>query len=31
MIEKIMVIEPAGKLNTGDVGGDMTVEKPEWI
>ena len=27
----IMLIEPAGTLNTGDAGGDMTVAAPEWI
>ncbi len=27
----IMMIEPAGTLNTGDVGGDLTVEELEWI
>jgi mannose-6-phosphate isomerase-like protein (cupin superfamily) len=27
----IMVIEPAGTLNTGDAGGDMTVEEVPWI
>jgi mannose-6-phosphate isomerase-like protein (cupin superfamily) len=27
----IMVIEPAGTLNTGDAGGDMTVDAVEWI
>jgi len=28
---KIMTIEPAGTVNTGDAGGDMTVEKLHWI
>jgi len=28
---KIMVIEPAGTVNTGDAGGDMTVEELPWI
>jgi mannose-6-phosphate isomerase-like protein (cupin superfamily) len=28
---KLMVIEPAGTLNTGDAGGDMTVEEIPWI
>jgi mannose-6-phosphate isomerase-like protein (cupin superfamily) len=27
----IMLIEPAGTPNTGDVGGDRTVDSPEWI
>ena len=27
----IMMIEPAGTLNTGDAGGDRTVSDPEWI
>ena len=27
----IMLIEPAGTPNTGDVGGNRTVEEPEWI
>jgi mannose-6-phosphate isomerase-like protein (cupin superfamily) len=27
----IMLIEPAGTLNTGDAGGERTVEKPDWI
>jgi mannose-6-phosphate isomerase-like protein (cupin superfamily) len=27
----IMMIEPAGTLNTGDAGGERTVEEPEWI
>jgi len=28
---EIVMIEPAGTLNTGDVGGDLTVEAPPWI
>ena len=28
---KIMVVEPAGTVNTGDAGGDMTVEQLPWI
>ena len=28
---KIMIIEPAGTVNTGDAGGDMTVEELHWI
>ena len=27
----ILMIEPAGTLNTGDAGGEHTVEKPDWI
>lgn len=27
----IMMIEPKGTLNTGDVTDDRTVEEPEWI
>jgi len=27
----ILMIEPAGTLNTGDAGGDLTVEEVEWI
>ena len=27
----IMVIEPAGTVNTGDAGGDMTVAEVPWI
>jgi mannose-6-phosphate isomerase-like protein (cupin superfamily) len=26
-----MLLEPAGTPNTGDTGGDRTVENPEWI
>jgi mannose-6-phosphate isomerase-like protein (cupin superfamily) len=26
-----MLLEPAGTPNTGDAGGDRTVEKPDWI
>ena len=28
---KVMVIEPAGTLNTGDAGGDRIVETLHWI
>ena len=28
---KIMVVEPAGTVNTGNAGGDMTKEKLDWI
>jgi len=28
---RIMVIEPAGTINTGDSGGDMTKDELEWI
>jgi mannose-6-phosphate isomerase-like protein (cupin superfamily) len=28
---QILMIEPAGTLNTGDTGGDRTVERTEWI
>ena len=27
----ILMIEPKGTLNTGDVGGERTVDEPEWI
>ncbi len=27
----ILMVEPAGTLNTGDVRSDRTVEAPEWI
>jgi mannose-6-phosphate isomerase-like protein (cupin superfamily) len=27
----ILLIEPGGTVNTGDAGGDMTVETTEWI
>ena len=27
----ILLVEPAGTLNTGDAGGDHTVENPEWV
>jgi len=27
----IMMIEPAGTVNTGDAGGDMTIDAVEWI
>ena len=28
---EIVMIEPAGTVNTGDAGGDLTVEDPPWI
>lgn len=28
---QIMMVEPAGTLNTGDAGGDMTREETDWI
>ena len=28
---KILLIEPAGTLNTGDIGGDLTAEDDVWI
>lgn len=28
---RVMVIEPAGTVNTGDAGGDMTVADVPWI
>ena len=28
---KIMVVEPAGIINTGDAGGDMTADNNTWI
>jgi len=28
---KIMLVEPAGTVNTGDVGGDMTADNDVWI
>lgn len=27
----VLLIEPAGTLNTGDAGGEYLVENPEWI
>lgn len=27
----ILLVEPAGTVNTGDAGGEMTVEEAEWI
>ena len=27
----VMLFEPAGTLNTGDAGGERTVEDPQWI
>lgn len=28
---QILMVEPAGTLNTGDAGGDRTVEDIEWV
>jgi mannose-6-phosphate isomerase-like protein (cupin superfamily) len=28
---QILMVEPAGTLNTGDAGGDRTIEKVSWI
>ena len=28
---RVLLIEPGGTLNTGNAGGDKTVENPEWI
>ncbi len=28
---KIMLVEPAGAINTGDIGGDLTAEDNVWI
>lgn len=28
---RLMLVEPAGTINTGDAGGDLTVEENEWI
>jgi mannose-6-phosphate isomerase-like protein (cupin superfamily) len=28
---KMMLVEPAGTINTGDVGGDLTAEDNVWI
>jgi len=28
---KIMFVEPAGTINTGDAGGDLTASENEWI
>jgi hypothetical protein len=28
---KIMLVEPAGTVNTGDAGGDLTAEDNVWI
>ena len=28
---QILLVEPAGTVNTGDAGGEMTVEEIEWI
>jgi mannose-6-phosphate isomerase-like protein (cupin superfamily) len=28
---KTLLIEPAGTLNTGDAGGELTKTNPEWI
>lgn len=27
----MMLFEPAGTLNTGDAGGERTVQEPEWL
>jgi mannose-6-phosphate isomerase-like protein (cupin superfamily) len=27
----ILMVEPAGTVNTGDAGGDLTVEEVEWV
>lgn len=27
----VLLFEPASTLNTGNTGGEMTVEQPEWI
>jgi mannose-6-phosphate isomerase-like protein (cupin superfamily) len=27
----VLLVEPAGTLNTGDAGGALTVARPEWI
>ena len=28
---QVLMIEPAGTLNTGDAGGEKTIEKNAWI
>ena len=28
---KILVVEPRGVINTGDAGGDLTINKEQWI
>ena len=28
---QILMVEPAGTLNTGDTGGERTIEETEWI
>ncbi|TET54163.1 MAG: cupin, partial [Anaerolineales bacterium] len=28
---KILLVEPAGTVNTGDAGGELTAEKAVWI
>jgi mannose-6-phosphate isomerase-like protein (cupin superfamily) len=28
---EVLLIEPAGTLNTGDAGGERTVASPDWI
>ena len=28
---QILMVEPAGTVNTGDAGGEMTIEQIEWI
>jgi hypothetical protein len=30
-MERIMLVEPAGTINTGDMGGDLTAEDNDWI
>jgi len=28
---KVMLVEPAGTINTGDAGGEMTADNNAWI
>ena len=28
---QILMVEPAGTLNTGDAGGELTIDQTEWI
>jgi hypothetical protein len=28
---KVMLVEPAGTVNTGDAGGDLTAREDVWI
>lgn len=28
---QILMVEPAGTLNTGDAGGEMTIDETDWI